>query len=171
MAGKVGGILLIVGGVVGFLVFLLTSIFGFLGAIKQIDTPGSAQLSFEPGPHTVYWEIHSTSKFRKPTGAPDGLRVSVSRDGTELKLESSGPMTTRYSSGSRAGVSILGFDVPSGGPWTVSASGVAAGQGTLAIGPAVGFFGVLKIVLGCLAFMGLGLGVGIPLVVRSAKKA
>ena len=158
---------MIVAGGVCFLVFLLTSIFGFLGAIQRVDVPGFRDLELEAGEHTVYWEV--TSRFFKPGGRPDALRVSITRDGAERPLREVGPTKTTYSSGSRAGVSIYSFDVPSKGTYAVRASGTAPGDGVVSVGPAVGLAGILKIVLGCLAMPGIGVAGGVFLIVRSPK--
>ena len=158
---------MIVAGGVGFFVFLLASIFGFLGGLQRVDVPGSRDLELKAGEHTVYWEV--ASRILKPGGRPDALRVAVARDDADVPLREVGSMKTTYSSGSRAGVSIYTFDVPSKGTYGIRASGTAPGDGAVAVGPAVGFLGLLKIVLGCLAIPGIGVGGGVLLIARSRQ--
>lgn len=158
---------MIVAGGVGFVVFLVSSLMGIFGGIQRIDVPGARDLELEAGAHTVYWEIPST--FFKPAGGPDGLKVSVSRDGAELPLDGGGLLTTRYSTGSRAGVSIHGFTAPVKGTYAVAAKLDVDVPGNLAVSRSLGFFGILKIVLGCLALMGIGVGGGIVVLLRGLK--
>lgn len=160
---------MIVAGGVGFVAFLVTSLMGIFGGIQRIDVPGARDLELEAGAHTVYWEIPSAFK---PMEGPDGLRVSVRRDGEELPLSGAGLLRTRYSTGSRGGVSIHEFTAPAKGIYVVAATvevGKTLPAGGVAVSPSLGFSGILKIVLGCLALLGIGVGGGIVLLVRSLK--
>lgn len=162
MASRIAGIALIVAGATGFVVFLVGSILGIFAGLQRVDTPGATPLELEPGSHTIYWEVPG---HRKPGGAPDGLRVEVGG----LALEPAGPMKARYSTSSRAGVSIYAFEVPAKGAYTVTVAGSALPPGSVVISRSTGFFGILKIVLGGLLILGVGVGGGVLLIVRSLK--
>jgi hypothetical protein len=49
VTSKIAGILLIVAGAVGFLLFLATTILGIFSGLERIDTPGTRTLELEAG--------------------------------------------------------------------------------------------------------------------------
>jgi hypothetical protein len=93
----------------------------------------------------------------------------VSRNGAELPLQGPGLMRSRYSTGSRGGVSVDGFTAPVRGAYAVTVKLDSPAEGAVVVGRSIGVFGVVKIVLGCLAFLGIGVGGGVFLIARSLR--
>lgn len=171
-ARMVLGILLILVGVAGFVFFLVSSLSKVFKGLERVTIPGARELTLEPGDYTIYWETES--RFASAASRSD-LDISiVSRGGGgSLAVPSSGLVAGRYSTmDGRFGRSVGAFSVEEQGVYVVAVAAVAGKtlpKGVLAVGPKIGFFGVLKIVLGCLLIVGVSVGGGVALLVRKGQ--
>jgi hypothetical protein len=169
---RILGILLIVAGALGFILVLVTSLLKSFGGLERVDVPGSRELRLEPGSYTIYWE--SDSRFSRLPDRSDLELAVVSKDGASRPpVASSGPVTSRYSTIDRVGVSVAGFTVDRAGDYAVtaaSAGGKPLPKGGLALSRSLGPLGVLRIVALCLAVLAAGLGPGLYLLITSLKR-
>jgi hypothetical protein len=159
-------IVLIAAGVLGFVVFLVTSLMKTFGGMHRVEVPGTREMTLEPGSYTVYWE--SDSRFT-PVPSRSDLDLSIASKGGSLAVSSSGLMASRYSTMDRVGASVAAFTVEKADLYAVKvapAAGLVLPKGGVAVGRSIGFLGVLKIVLVCVAILGVGLGGGLTLLLR-----
>lgn len=167
---RILGILLISAGVVGFAAFLVTSLMNVFGGMERVEVPGTRDLVLEPGDYTIYWE--TDSRFNLVPAYSDLDLAVVSKGGESRAISSSGPVTSRYSTMDRVGVSIAAFRVEREGPYGVKAA-AAAGKtlpkGRIVVSPSIGILGVLRIVLLCILILGSGLGSGLMVLLRKSS--
>ena len=160
------GISLCVAGVIGFVVFLVTSLLGAFGGMQQVDVPGQRTLDLKPGDYTIYWESPGR-------GSPPSLKVSVAPEGGGPELPLSKPLVnSRYSTPSVAGFSLLSFSIETEGRYAVSAvtpGFTARLPGSLQVGRSFGVLRLLLTIVGSIAILGVGLGAGVFLIVRSSS--
>lgn len=108
--------------------------------LQQVSVPGEIEITLaEPGTYTIFHEHQSVvgdRVYRNEEGLP-GLKVAlVSAGGAHVAL-SPATVSSNYSVGGRAGVSVLGFSTDEPGPYRLSAwypEGQGGPQGVLAIG-------------------------------------
>lgn len=163
------GIALCVAGVAGFAVFLVSMLLAGFSDLVPLEVPGRRTLDLREGDYTVYWESEG-----RVTGAraPDlSLAVLAKFPAPHHPVVMSPIFTSKYSTGSRIGISILTFKVETAGPYELEASASTPARGLLKIGRGFGLRRLLLIVLGSIAILGAGLGPGIFLIVRSSRGA
>jgi hypothetical protein len=163
-------VLLIAAGVLGFVVFLVTSLMKVFSGLERAHVPGARELTLEPGDYTIYWE--TDSRFNPVPSLSDLDLTVASKTGESRPVSSSGLMKTRMSTMDRVSVSVALFSVERAGSYEVKAA-AAAGKtlpkGGIAVGRSIGFLGVLKIVIVCIAILGAGLGGGLTLLLRKTS--
>ena len=166
------GILLILWGVVGFTIYLVTGLTKVFGGMERIEVPGTRELNLERGDYTVYWETDSRLS-RAPDRADLELAV-VSQEGDFRPSVSSGLVRSQYTTMSRVAVSVAEFTAPQKGPYTITV-GARAGKtlprGGITVSRSMGFLGLIKLVGGCILLLGGGVGGGVALIVRRPKPA
>jgi hypothetical protein len=166
-----GGAVL-VAGCVYFGVFLWQNISRIGENLTQVVVPGKSQLALsEPGKYTIFYEYQSVvgNKVYSTRQDLSGLKCSlVSKDtGTGIALSPS-TLNSRYSLGSRSGVSVFDFQIERPGTYELSAEYSRDQEGpevVLAVGRgfAEGIFRTVAQGLGIL-FGSIALGVGIIVV-------
>jgi hypothetical protein len=164
------GVLLIAAGVLGFVVFLVTSLLKVFGGMQRVEAPGTRELVLEPGDYTIYWE--TDSRFTSVPSFSDLDLAVVSRSGETRPVSSSGLMTSRYSTMDSVGVSVAAFSVERPGPYGIkaaAAAGKALPKGRIVVSPSMGFLGVLKLVVLCIAILGAGVGSGLTVLLRRSS--
>lgn len=164
------GVFLIVAGVIGFAIFLVTSLMKVFSGTQRVEVPGARELTLEPGDYTIYWE--TDSRFSRAPSRSDLDITVVSKSGGSLTVSSSGLMGSRYSTMDRVGVSVAAFTVDRADLHTVqvaAAAGKTLPKGGIAVGPSIGFLGVLKIVILSILILGSGLGGGLFLLLRKGS--
>lgn len=168
---KALGIVLIVAGGVGFIVFLVASLLSIFGGLQRVECPGARELQLEAGDHTIYWEIRARVAGRG--AGTDDLEVAVESSDGPVKVSPAGPFTSRYSTGDRVGVSLFSFSLWRKGRYTVRARpapGRTLPTGEIAVGRSLGFLGILRVVLTCLAIVAAGVGSGVAILIRASKR-
>ncbi len=117
---------LFVGGIIGFILFLLVSISG-LTNMDQYVVPGDHTLQLEEkGTYTLFHEHKSMIDgefFNSSSGASAGLKIRItSEQGDTIPVKS---LTSggSYSTGSREGTGIGSFKIESPGTYTLSVRG------------------------------------------------
>jgi hypothetical protein len=166
-----GGAVL-VAGCVYFGVFLWQNLSRIGENLTQVVVPGKSQLTLsKPGKYTIFYEYQSVLGNKVYSSSEDisSLKCTlVSMDtGAEIALSPS-MMNSKYSLGSRAGVSIFDFQIETPGAYEFSAQYSGEREGpevVLAIGE--GFAeDIFKTVVGGLGilFGSIALGVGIIVV-------
>ena len=161
--------MVLAGGIVGFVLFLLSGLSGLSGGLQQIVVPGEHELTLtEAGDHTVFHEhqsvvgnkVYSTGK-----GGISGLRCSLrsKATGREIPL-SPASMNSTYSMGARSGVSIFDFSIDSPGDYLFSARYPADQEGPETV-LSVGHGFVKKLLVTILGGLGMMFG---GLVIASA---
>ena len=162
------GILLIAVGVLTFVIFLVTSLMKVFGGLQRVEVPGARELTLEPGDYTIYWE--GDSRFGSVPSFPDLDLSVVSKGGESRTVSSSGLLASRYTTmEGRSGASVAVFTVERGDLYAVkvaTAPGKSLPKGGIAVGRSLGFLGVLKLVLICIAILGAGLGSGLTVLLR-----
>lgn len=152
---QTAGILLIVlgaGSGLGYRVFSLVSAFSTL---ERFEAPGDFVADNVRGPD-VRVTVSAQDRQGNPTVIPSGLWVS------------------RYSTGSRIGVSVAAFRIERKGIYEISASaspGKTLPAGGVAITRGLGFFGVFRLVLTTLALVGGGVGGGLVILLKKPAPA
>lgn len=164
-------IVLIVLGVGGFTVYLVTSLMKVFSGMERIDIPGKAELNLEPGDYTIYWETRS--RFSRMPSLSDLDITIVSKEGDlVLGVSSSGPLRSHYSTMEVVGESVAAISVRQEGTYKVTvaaAAGKTLPQGGIAVGRALGILGLLRLIVFCLLMLGGGLGPGVYLLVTNSK--
>ena len=134
--------LVLVGGIVGFVFFLVGGLSDLSGGLTQVVVPGSQELTFSKiGAHTVFHEHKSIVGNKMYSMTPGGLaglrcRLVSKTDGQEILLSPTS-MNSTYSLGSRSGVGVFDFNIDAPGEYLFSASyppGQEGPQAVLAIG-------------------------------------
>jgi hypothetical protein len=164
---QTAGVLLIatraISGLGYYMVYSLVSAFSTL---ERFDAPGSRDATLEPGDYTVYWETPGAFVGKQSRGSEVQVRVAAQDGQGDPAVNSSGLWVSRYSTGSRVGVSVADFRIERRGVYTVSAGKTLPGGG-IAITRGLGFFGVFRLVLTTLALVGGGVGGGLVILLRS----
>jgi len=164
-------IVLIVLGVGGFTVYLVTTLMKFFGGMQRIEVPGRLDVTLERSDYTIYWE--TDSRFNRAPDRSDLDIAVVSKEGDfRPSVSSSGLVTSRYSTMDRVGVSVAGFSAPQKGDYAITvaaAAGKTLPKGGLALGRSMGVLGVLQLVLLCVAMLAAGVGSGVYLLVTNSK--
>jgi hypothetical protein len=155
--------LVVLVGVPLFLFVLVSGLAGFIGELRQVVVPGTAELALtETGEYTIFHERRSVvdGQVYDTGDTPAGLQVRVTGpSGASVALERS-VANSRYSLGGRAGRSIFSMYRLTAG----YADGRAEPRTVLAVGQ--GTAGQLLVpILLCVGIMLVTLGVAIPLVV------
>ena len=165
------GILLIAVGVITFVILLVTSLMKVFGGLQRVEVPGARELTLEPGDYTIYWETDSRLGS-VPSFSDLDLSV-VSKGGESRTVSSSGFRAGRYTTmEGRVGASVAVFSVERGDLYAVKvspAAGKSLPKGGIAVGPSLGFLGVLKIVIACIALLGGGVAGGVAVLIRNSK--
>jgi hypothetical protein len=108
------------------------------------------------------------------TRAPElSLVVRPAAGGPDIAAPTSPFVSSRYSTGSRRGYSILGFSAPADGRYELEASAPSVKgpvPGVLQVAPAFGLPRLLLTILGSVAILAAGVGGGVALIVKSAPK-
>ncbi len=159
------GIAILVLGVSGFLYFLLSRLSGFSDSLQPVQGPGAATLQLQPGGYTVYWEpsglLAGWPDLECTVRSPSGKTVPVSETW----------FNTRYSTGTRRGVSVLQFDAPEAGAYEFRSAypqGKTGGAVNLAIGPS-SLGDMIVTVLGCLVILGGSIALGVWTILSGVK--
>jgi hypothetical protein len=139
------GIILILVGAGLFVFFLLTGILHLTDSLTQVVVPGKAELDLKtPGKYTIFLEEQSVVNGRiySTTESVNGLTCTVVDQPGMQKLALRKPsMSTTYSVNSRAGRSVLEFDIPQEGKYELSCGYPEDTKGpetVLAVGSGVG---------------------------------
>jgi hypothetical protein len=176
-------ILLFVVGLSLFGLFLFRNLIGLASSLVQLPVPGAYDLTFsDTGKYTIFYEYESVIGNRIYATRRDlsGLRCELQSKETGARVRLSGAsMNTTYSLGSRAGVSVLDFNVKRPGSYEFSAGYPEGKEGpeiVLAIG--YGFTKrIIRTVVGGLGiFFGtVGISAGVALITlfkrRKAREA
>ncbi len=165
------GVLLIAAGVLGFVVFLVTSVMKIFGGLQRVEVPGTRELTLEPGDYTIYWE--ADSRFGSMPSFSDLDLSVVSKGGESRAVSPSGLLAGRYTTmEGRAGAPVAVFSVDRGGLYAVNvtqAAGKSLPKGRIAVSPKIGILGALKIVIFCIAILGTGVGSGLMVLFRKSS--
>ena len=170
------GILVILAGVVLFVVFLIQSLAGLGDSLTQVVVPGKKEIQLsETGHYTVFHEYKSSVDGRLFVSSANISNLQCSlvskQTGEQVQLTPSSTNAT-YSLGSRAGYSILEFDISNPGTYEFAGSYAGNEEGpevVLAIGH--GFLGgLLQTVFGGMAIMFGGFLAGILIIVVTFVK-
>lgn len=111
-------------GIGGFVATILSGVMSFAQGIERFEAPGTLRTALKPGTYTVYHEHQSQFGGRFYSQRSGGVtirnfRVIPEGGGAPLPVRGSG-MNASYSLGSRAGTSVLEFDVPAAGGYVVT---------------------------------------------------
>jgi len=165
--------MVLAGGIVGFVLLLLSGLTGLSDALTQIVVPGQHELTLkEAGDHTVFHEYQSvvgSKVYSMEKGGVSGLRCTLRSKvtGREIQLSPSSVNST-YSFGSRSGASIFDFSIDSPGDYLFSAQYPPGRDGPeTVLTVAHGFMKKLMVtILGGLGMMfgGLGLATAIAVI-------
>jgi hypothetical protein len=130
--------LVLVGGMAGFVFFLIGGLSDLSGGLTQVVVPGSQELTFsKSGTYTVFHEHKSIVGNKMYSMTPGGLaglqcRMVSKTDGQEVSLSPT-RMNSTYSMGSRSGVGVFDFTIDSPGEYLFSAKYPADEEGPQAV--------------------------------------
>lgn len=151
--------LVFIGGAVSFGLILIRNISGMGDKLKQVVVPGKVDITLsEPGNYTIFHEHRSVvgQKVYSTEEGLSGLECALVSKATGSKINlARSSVNSRYSLGSRSGVSVFDFRIDQPGSYEFSA-GYAEGRDgpevVLAIGQ--GFVGnILATILGSIAVL------------------
>ncbi len=171
---KTAGIALIAAGAIsgfGYMIFSLVSAFSTL---ERFDVPGGRDTTLQPGAYTVYWETPGAFVGRQSRGPDVQVRVEAQDGMGNPTVNRGGLWVSRYSTGSRVGVSVADFRIERKGVYTVSArapAGKTPAGGGIAITRSLGVLGIFRLVLTTLALIGGGVGTGVYILVKKPAPA
>jgi hypothetical protein len=163
------GVLLIAAGAISGIAFLVVSLVGIFSALLRVEAPGSGDVRLERGSYTVYWEIPGAVAARGARGPEVDLSVQPADGGAPIAVDSHLRWTAHYSTGSRVGVLIAAFQIDRADLYRVSVRpppGSRLPKGTVALTPALGLVGTLKLVLVPLALVAAGVGCGLVVLLK-----
>jgi len=147
-------------GAAGFVLLLIWGISSHIGGLTQMVVPGQHELTLsKTGKYMVFHEYRSVvgnTSYSMAPGGLSGLQCTLisKTTGDQIPLSRS-KRKGRYSIGSRAGVSLLDFRVPSPGTYVFSAqypAGQEGASGVLSVGHG-NMKQPLVTILGCVAIM------------------
>ena len=165
-----------IGGWVLFGLFLFRSLSKLPEKLQQVVVPGKTDITLaKAGNYTIYHEYRSVigSRVFSSPRVVSGLECRLVSKATGAEVPISTPLgTSRYSYGSRAGVSLFDFTIDRPGAYEFSGGYADTGEGpqvVLAIGQ--GFVAaILLTVLGCLAIVFGCIGLAVAIAVYTAVK-
>lgn len=163
-----------IGGLAGFVYFLVDGIGHISDAFTQMAAPGSRDVVLEGGQtYTIFLEAQTVFEGRvySTTDSIEGLECTVtSDDGTPIAVRPSG-VSMSYESPGRSGRSILAFTIPRNGRYALACGyGSSTGpQIVLAVGSDFGKRMGMPVVKALASgFAGGILGVGVMVIVAVA---
>ncbi len=163
-------------GVSTFVLFLFENLKGLTNSLWQVAVPGTYDMTLSDlGKYTIFYEYQSVFDGRIYSTRPNlsGLQCSLvsNETGAPMRLYKTSTNTT-YSLGSRAGASVLNFNIDQPGSYAFSAwypEGQEGPEVVLAIG--YGFpQRLVKAVLGALGILFSTIGVTILIAVITLLK-